>query len=67
MGSINHLSNFFPNAPSLTDQLRPLIREEKEKIRLPVKKFEWGKRAPLSAKKLKKQKHGLYKLTILVP
>ena len=45
MGSINHLSKFIPNAASLTDKLRPLLREENEKnkmknIRLPVKKFE---------------------------
>ena len=47
MGSINHLSKFFPNAASLTDKLRPLIREENEKkmfkkIQLPVQIFEWG-------------------------
>ena len=45
MGSINHLSKFIPNAASLTDKLRPLLREEKAKkklknVKLPVKKFE---------------------------
>ena len=44
MGSINHLSKFIPNAASLTDQLRPLLREENEKkkmkkIKLPVNKM----------------------------
>ena len=47
MGSKNHLSKFIPNAASLTDQLRPLLRKENERkklknIKLPVKKFEWG-------------------------
>ena len=47
MGSINHLSKFIPNAASLTDRLRPLLREENEEEKmkndiLPVKKFEWG-------------------------
>ena len=50
MGSINHLSKFIPNAASLTDQLRPLLREENEKkklknIKVPVEKFEWGENA----------------------
>ena len=31
MGSINHLSKCIPKAASLTDQLRPLLREESEK------------------------------------
>ena len=48
LGSINHLSKFIPNAASLTDQLRPLLKEENDKKKLkdiklpPVKKFEWG-------------------------
>ena len=47
MGSINHLSKFIPNAASLTEKLRPLLKEENEKkkmknVRLPVKKFEWN-------------------------
>ena len=47
LGSIKHLSKFIPNAANLTDKLRPLLREENEKkklkkIRVPVKKFEWG-------------------------
>ena len=46
MGSINHLSKFVPNAASLADKLRPLLKKENEKrkmknIRLPVKKFDW--------------------------
>ena len=28
MGSINHLSKFIPSAASLTDKLRPLLKEE---------------------------------------
>ena len=45
MGSINHLSKFIPDAASLTDKLRPLLREENEKkkmknVKLPVKKLE---------------------------
>ena len=31
MGSISHLSNFIPNAASLTDKLRPLLKEENKK------------------------------------
>ena len=47
MGSINHLSKFIPNAASLTEKLRPLLKEENEKkkmknVRLPVKKFQWN-------------------------
>ena len=47
LGSINHLSKFIPNAASLTDQLRPLLKEKNEKkklknIKLSVKKFKWG-------------------------
>ena len=47
MGSINHLSKIIPDAASLTDKLRPLLREENEKkkmknVKLPVKKLEWG-------------------------
>ena len=47
MGSINHLAKFIPNAASLTEKLRPLLKEENEKkkmknVRLPVKKFEWN-------------------------
>ena len=43
MGSINHLSKFIPNAMSLTDQFKPLLREEKgkkkrENVKLPVRK-----------------------------
>ena len=46
MGSLNHLSKFIPNAASLTEKLRPLLKEENEKkkiknVRLPVKKFEY--------------------------
>ena len=29
LGSINHLSKFIPNAATLTDKLRPLLREKK--------------------------------------
>ena len=46
MGSINHLSKFIPNAASLIDQFRPLLREENEKkmknVKLPVKKNSSG-------------------------
>ena len=31
MSSINHSSEFIPNAASLADQLRPLLKEENEK------------------------------------
>ena len=31
LGSMNHLSKFIPNAATLTDKLRPLLREENEK------------------------------------
>ena len=46
MGSINHLSKFILHVASLTDKLRPLLRDENEKrklknIKLPVKNFEW--------------------------
>ena len=47
MGSINHLAKFIPNVASLTERLRPLLKEENQKkklknMKLPVKKFEWG-------------------------
>ena len=47
LGSINHLAKFIPNAASLTEKLRPLLKEENQKrklknMKLPVKKFEWG-------------------------
>ena len=59
MGSINHLSKLIPNAASLTDQLRPLLREDNEKkkmknVKLPVKKFEWGKQHSLIFEEIKK-------------
>ena len=47
LGSINRLAKFIPNAASLTEKLRPLLKEENQKknlknVKLPVKKFEWG-------------------------
>ena len=59
MGSINHLSKFIPNAASLTDKLRPLLREENEKkkmknIQLPVKNFKWGDEHSLILDEIKK-------------
>ena len=59
MGSINHLSKFIPNAASLTDQLRPLLREENKKkkmknVKLPVKKFECGEQHSLIFEEIKK-------------
>ena len=47
LSSINHLTKFIPNAASLTEKLRPLLKEENQKKKLknmkfPVKKFEWG-------------------------
>ena len=47
LGSINHLAKFIPNTASLTEKLRPLLKEENQKkklknMKLPVKKFEWG-------------------------
>ena len=47
LGSINHLAKFIPNAASLTEKVRPLLKEENQKkklknMKLPVKKFEWG-------------------------
>ena len=46
LGSINHLAKFIPNAATLTEKLRPLLREENEKkkfksVKIQVKKFEW--------------------------
>ena len=46
LGSINHLSIFILNAASLTNKLRPLLRDEHEKkklksIKMPVRKFDW--------------------------
>ena len=43
LGSINHLAKFIPNAASLTEKLRPLLKEENQKkklkiMKLPVKK-----------------------------
>ena len=59
MGSINHLSKFIPNAASLTDKLRPLLKEENEKkkiknVRLPVKKFEWDDQHSVAFEEIKK-------------
>ena len=59
MGSINHLSKFIPNAASLTDKLRPLLKEENEKkkmknVRLPVKKFEWEDQHSVVFEEIKK-------------
>ena len=47
LGSINHLAKFMTNAASLTEKLRPLLKEKIQKknlknMKLPVKKFEWG-------------------------
>ena len=47
LGSINHLAKSIPNVASLTENLRPLLKEENQKkklknMKLPVKKFEWG-------------------------
>ena len=47
LGSINHLAKFIPNAASLTEKLRPLLKEENQKkklknMKLPVKKLELG-------------------------
>ena len=66
MGSINHLSKFIPNAASLTDQLRPLLREENEQkkkknIKLPVKKFERGEQHSLIFEENKKRWQGSHK------
>ena len=60
MGSINHLSKFIPNAASLTEKLRPLLKEENEKkkmknVRLPVKKFEWDDQHSFALRISKKQ------------
>ena len=59
MGSINHLSKFIPNAASLTEKLRPLLKEENEKkkmknVRLPVKKFEWDDQHSVAFEDIKK-------------
>ena len=46
IGSINHLAKFIPNAASLTEKLRHLLREENEKkklsVKIQVKKLECG-------------------------
>ena len=56
MGSINHLFKFIPNAASLTYKLRPLLKEEneKKKIRLPVKKFDWDNQHSVAFEEIKK-------------
>ena len=59
LGSINHFSKFIPNATSLNDQLRPLLREENEKkkmknVKLPVTKFKWGEQHSLIFEEIKK-------------
>ena len=45
LGSINHLAKFIQNAATLTEKLRPLLREENEKklksVKIQLKKFEW--------------------------
>ena len=47
LDSINHLAKFIPNAASLTEQVRPILKVENQKkklknMKLPVKMFEWG-------------------------
>ena len=47
LGSINHLAKFIPNAASLTEKLRPLLKEENQKkelknMKLPVKNLSGG-------------------------
>ena len=59
MGSINHLSKFIPHAASLTDKLRPLLRDENEKkklkyIKMPVKKSEWEEKHSIIFDEIKK-------------
>ena len=59
MGSINHLSKFIPNAASLTEKLRPLLKEENEKkkmknVCLPVKKFKWDDQQSVAFEDIKK-------------
>ena len=46
LGSMNILAKFIPNAASLTENLRPLLKKENQKkklknMKLPVKKIEW--------------------------
>ena len=58
MGSINHLSKLIPNAASLTEKLRPLLKEENEKkkmknVRLPVKN-EWNDQHSVAFEDIKK-------------
>ena len=40
LGSINHLAKFIPNAATLTEKLRPLLREENEKKKLKSVKIQ---------------------------
>ena len=49
LGSINHLAKFIPNAATLTEKLRPLLREENEKkklksVKIQVKKIRMERR-----------------------
>ena len=60
LGSRNHLAKFIPNAASLTENLRPLLREENEKkklksVKIQVKKFEWGEEHSEIFESIKKQ------------
>ena len=59
MGSINHLAEFIPKAASLTEKLRPLLREENEKKKLEsvnfqFKKIEWGEEHSEAFESIKK-------------
>ena len=60
LGSINHLANLIPIAASLTDKLRPLLKEkiQKKKLKnmnLPVKTFEWGDEHTVAFDAIKKK------------
>ena len=67
LGSINHLAKFIPNAASLTEKLRPLLKEENQKkklknMKLPVKKFEWGEEHTVVFNAIKEAVAGITKV-----
>ena len=72
MGSLNHLSKFISHAATLTDKLRPLLREKNEKkkmkkIEVPVKKFKWGPEYTVIVEDLEKTAANIAKLNYYDP
>ena len=72
MGSINHLSKIIPHAASITDKLRPLLRDDNEKkklknIKMPLKKFGWEEKHSKILDEIKKARANIAKINYYNP